>query len=476
MTTNIAWSAFPMTFSRRAFISSAATSLAFMGFQARAQDNASGASYRNQVEGYGPLRPDPKGMMELPDGFSYRVISQAGETMSDGFLVPGAFDGMGCFDLGGDRVALVRNHELDHDDVDAGPYGRGARLAGRMARGSVYDFTSGDVPLPGGTTTVVYDLKSGETVSQHLSLAGTAVNCAGGVTPWGSWLTCEETVRKAGKSVNKDHGYVFEVPSTAKGLVEPVPLKAMGRFKHEAACIDPRTGVVYMTEDVADGLFYRFLPNDRRNLAAGGRLQALGFVGVQSGADSRNQASRMIEPAGWLDARWIDLEGVDNPDDDLRRRGHAAGAAVFARGEGLWWGQDELYFTATSGGPKGAGQIFRYAPSAEEGQAGERDKPGRLQLFVESDDTRVLDYADNITISPQGHIVVCEDRYSLIKPNHIKMVTPQGKVFTLGRNVFKGNAEFAGACFSPDGQTLFVNIQWPGMTLAITGPWAAMKI
>ncbi|OYX93698.1 MAG: hypothetical protein B7Y78_07985 [Caulobacter sp. 35-67-4] len=142
----------------------------------------------------------------------------------------------------------------------------------------------------------------------------------------------------------------------------------------------------------------------------------------------------------------------------------------------MWWGRGELYFTATSGGPKAAGQIFRYVPSADEGQVGERDNPGRLQLFVESDNTRVLDYADNITISPQGYIVVCEDRYSLIKPNHIKMVTPQGKVFTLGRNVFKGNAEFAGACFSPDGQTLFVNIQWPGMTLAITGPWATMKV
>lgn len=466
-----------MSLSRRAFIASAATSLAFAGFSARAQDEALPDAYLNEVEGYGPLLPDPKGLLDLPSGFSYRVISQAGESMSDGLLVPGAFDGMGCFDAGAGRVALVRNHELGPTAFDQGAFGVGGRLAGKLPRDRAYDFTDRGLPLTGGTTTVLYDLKSGETISQHLSLAGTAVNCAGGITPWGSWLSCEETTLTAGLEIGKDHGYVFEVPAQSKSPVDPVPLTAMGRFKHEAACIDPSTGVVYMTEDVQDGLFYRFLPADRRNLAAGGRLQALAFTKADLDADSRNQENgETLKPGSWLETRWIDLDGVDNPYDDLRRRGHAQGAALFARGEGLWWGKGELYFTATSGGTVGAGQIFRYVPSPQEGQTGEADQPGRLQLFVESRNENVLDYADNITVSPLGHIVVCEDRYSETKPNHIKGVTPAGKVYTLARNVFRGNSEFAGACFSPDGQTMFVNIQWPGMTLAVTGPWTTVKV
>lgn len=472
---------FAMSFSRRAFVASAAASLAFAGFAARGaqaagEREARPESYLNEVEGYGPLVADPKRILDLPAGFSYRIISQAGETMDDGFLTPGAFDGMGCFDMGGGKVALVRNHELTLDMLDHGPFGYGGRLADRLPKGRAYDFSSNGLPLAGGTTTLIYDVRSGRTLGQHLSLTGTAVNCAGGVTPWGSWLTCEETVLAPKDGVGKAHGWVFEVPHGHKGLVDPVPLKAMGRFKHEAACIDPRTGVVYMTEDVQDGLFYRFLPNDRRRLAAGGRLQALALSGPLRDADLRNQEKGVMLASGvWSDVRWIDLDGVDNPHDDLRRRGHALGATRFARGEGVHWGRDELYFTATSGGAKAAGQIFRYRPCAQEGQAGEADQPGRLQLFVESRDPQTMDYADNIVVAPHGHLIVCEDRYSETKPNHLRGVTPDGRLYTIGRNMFEGNAEFCGACFSPDGRTLFVNVQWPGFTLAITGPWASVK-
>jgi secreted PhoX family phosphatase len=465
-----------MPFSRRGFLASTATSLAFSGFAARAQDGDQDApTYRNEIEGYGPLIPDPRRMLDLPAGFRYQIISQAGETMSDGFLVPSKADGMGCFPAGEDKVLLVRNHELGVLDHDYGPFGLGGRLAPKLDRSVAYDFHDGGLPLGGGTTTILYDLKSRQTLSQHLSLVGTVVNCCGGVTPWGSWLSCEETTLSAGLEVGQDHGYVFEVPSAGKNLVAPVALKAMGRFKHEAACIDPRTGVVYMTEDVADGLFYRFLPNDRRNLAAGGRLQALGLVEATTGGDTRNFEDKSFPPRGWKTTRWIDLDGVENPDDDLRRRGFEKGAALFARGEGLYFGQGELYFTCTSGGAIGAGQIFRYVPSPSEGQPGEKDQPGRLQLFVESADTQVLDYADNLVVSPWGHVIVCEDRYSDVDRNHLRGVTPEGRVYTLGRNVFIGNSEFAGACFSPDGATLFVNIQNPGITLAVTGPWASLK-
>jgi secreted PhoX family phosphatase len=392
--------------------------------------------------------------------------------MSDGLEVPYKADGMGCFPLSGSRVALVRNHELRPADLNYGPAGLQRRLSPRINKARAYDVAADGHALPGGTTTLIYDVARQALASQHLSLTGTAVNCAGGVTPWGSWLTCEETTLKAGKAASKDHGWVFEVPARARGLVEPVPLKAMGRFQHEAACVDPRTGVVYMTEDSfgTNGLFYRFLPSARGELAKGGKLQALGFRDAP-GADTSNQPQVLWRQGEWKEVVWIDLDGVESPDDDLRVRGKAAGAATFARGEGVHFGAGELYFTCTAGGAAKHGQIMRYVPSAGEGGALERDAPGRLQLFVESADEMIFDFGDNLTVAPWGHLIVCEDRYSAVKRNHLRGVTPEGKVYTIARNVFRENAELAGVCFSPDCSTLFVNIYWPGITLAITGPW-----
>lgn len=458
--------------SRRDLFGGLATSLAFSGLAlAQTVGEASSESYINQVQGYGPLLRDPKRLLDLPQGFSYQVISQAGETMSDGLLVPGKADGMGCFAAGGDKVLLVRNHELSPGDFDTGAYGIAGHLATKANTANVYDFHQNGLPLPGGTTTMVYDLKRRELVSQHLSLSGSAVNCAGGVTPWGSWITCEETTLKAGGMIGQDHGWAFEVPATARGPVEPVPLKGLGRFKHEAACVDPNTGVIYLTEDVADSLFYRFLPRDRRRPSEGGRLQALAFKDLP-GADTRNWKGQITWAQGdWEEAVWIDLDGVDNPNDDLRLRGHEKGAAIFARGEGVFFGKGELFFACTSGGAGGFGQMMRYAPSGAEGQPGEKDLPGRLQLFVEPKDGKVMNYADNIAVTPWGHVIACEDGSGPGRPNHLKGMTPDGKVYTLGRNAFRGDSEFAGVCFSPDGQTMFVNIQTPGITLAITGPW-----
>lgn len=425
---------------------------------------ATPGSYRNEIKGYGPLVPDPASLLDLPEGFGYRVISRSGSKMSDGLVVPGAMDGMACFDVGNGKVALVRNHELK-----AGAESKGAFAGGGKAdAGRIYDVGKSGQPLPGGTTTLVYDTVSGRVVSEHLSLAGTVVNCAGGATPWGSWLSCEEIFADVGKP----HGYVFEVPARAKTLVEPIPLKALGRFRHEAAAVDPRTGIVYLTEDRDDGLFYRMLPSRKGKLAAGGRLQALAFTDGDRGRDARNWRKDLPFASGaWRKTRWIDIEGADSAADDLRARGHQAGAVRFARGEGIHWGKGELYFTSTSGGAKKIGQIFRYVPSPREGQPSEADNPGMLQNFLESHDPLLLDFGDNITVSPQGHLIVCEDKSEDVHINHLKMITPRGKVFTLARNADSGSAEFAGVCYTPDGKMMFVNIYEPGYTIAITGQW-----
>jgi uncharacterized protein len=470
-----------MSFDRRRLLAGAAVTAAFGGFarRAAAQEADAAASYRNEVYGYGPLLPDPNRVLDLPAGFTYRIVSQAGQTMSDGLLVPYKADGMACFPLDAQRVILVRNHELKLTDKHYGPLGLSRHLADRLDATRAYDVDDDGFPLPGGTTTMVYDLKAGRLVSQHLSLAGTAVNCAGGATPWGSWLSCEETTLGAGMGSRKDHGWVFEVPARAKGLVEPVPIRGLGRYRHEAAAVDPRTGIIYLTEDGADhkGLFYRFLPNDRTDPHKGGRLQALGLREAPEGGDVRNFAG---DPVTWSvgerkDVVWIDVDGVDNPYEDLHLRGHRAGAAFVGRGEGIFLGKDGVYFTATSSGPQGCGQILRYIPSAHEGQAGEAGAPGSLQLFVEPTDAKVLDYADNIAIAPWGHVFACEDRYSDEDPNHVKAITPDGKVYAVARNAFAGNAEVAGVCFSPDGGTMFVNVYMPGITLAVTGPWGSFR-
>ena len=471
-----------MRLDRRGLITGSTAALAFSGLgrAAMAQSAAPAAQQGplNQVFGYGPLKPDPNRILDLPEGFAYRVIAQGGETMDDGLFMPGQFDGMGCFPAGGSRVALVRNHELKADSRSHrnwGPGGLNLERIGMIPADRAYDTYKNGRVLPGGTTTQIYDMATGRTVSQRLSLAGTAVNCAGGQTPWGSWLTCEETeATPETHDVTKSHGWVFEVPALDRGLADPVPLKAMGRFEHEAVVVDPRTGIVYLTEDKPDSLFYRFIPDRPGELARGGKLQAM-VIRDKRGADTANKTDRLWNVGDWLAVDWIDLHEVESPKGDLRMRGKADGAATVARGEGIHWGDGELYLTATSGGPIERGQILRYVPSRDEGRPGERRRPGRIQLFLESTDERVMNMGDNLTVTPWAHLLVCEDNYSPTNPNYMRGVTADGKSYAVARSAYVTNTEFAGVCLSPDGSTVFVNMQNPGITFAITGPWAAFR-
>jgi len=436
---------------RRFFLK--ATSSAFVGLSASGcitrPPLLADAPYTRAV-GYGALVPDAEGLLDLPEGFSYRVLSSLGDAMSDGASVPDKADGMGCFDLGDGRLALVRNHELVPTDAAGGPieYGFGKK---------------DDEWVPGGTTHVVIDARSLSVLDQFRSLGGTIRNCSGGVTPWGSWLTCEEAPtgpgQRYGEGLSRNHGWVFEVPADADGLVEATALTAMGRFNHEAACVDPTTGFVYLTEDRDDSVLYRFKPHVSGKLAEGGQLQAMQVIGVP---DLRNWSGRNIKVGAPTSVRWLDLDEVESPKDDLRFRAVAKGASLIARGEGIHMGEGEAFVCSTSGGDAGLGQIFRLSLS----DLGDSDQ---LELFFESVSHHQFNFGDNLTVAPNGHLVVCEDQYTASVDNHLRGITTDGYAYPIAR--LNLQTELAGACFSPDGKVLFVNIYAPTKTLAITGPW-----
>ncbi len=380
---------------------------------------------------YGSLQSDPRGVLDLPAGFSYVRLSETGQTMTDGYRVPGGHDGMAAFPGANGNTILIRNHELNPSSSTS----VGAPSSKKY-----------DTQGKGGTTTLV--VSSNRTLISHYgSLAGTYRNCAGGQTPWGSWLSCEESFEVG----NKKHGYVFEVPSSATGFVTPVPLVAMGRFNHEAAAVDPNTGYVYMTEDRSDGLLYRFVPNVRNNLSAGGALYALR---ITSRPKANTTTGFTVGQAFAVD--WVRITNPDPSSDTVRVAGFNLGAAKFARGEGIFYGNGDMYFCCTSGGSSGLGQIWRYTPATE-----------TLRLYIQPNNSGILDFPDNIVVAPNGDLFLCEDGGGT---DFIVGVTPSGTLYKFARNALNTN-EFAGVCFSPNGQIMFVNMQTPGITFAISGPW-----
>ena len=441
-----------MLLNRRNFIG--ATGAAFSGLLLNGCTGRSAplASAPSSFADYGPLVPDPAGMLDLPRGFSYRLLSSLGNAMTDGCTVPDKADGMGCFSIGNDEIVLIRNHELVPAD-DAG---------GVLAKG--FGTRDGAI-VPGGTTSIVLDATTLEVKREFRSLAGTIRNCSGGITPWGSWLTCEEAPtgpgQRFGEGLAENHGWVFEVPANATGLIDAVPLKAMGRFNHEAACVDPRTGIVYLSEDRDDSVLYRFVPTTPGRLGDGGLLQAMVVEGL---SDTRNWTSADMAVGSRHTVRWIDCDDVGSPNDDLRSRAAAKGAALVARGEGIHTGTDEIFVCSTNGGQRKLGQILRLVP----GTGGE---PDQIELFFESQSKDQFNYGDNLTVGPNGHLIVCEDQYTEVVDNHLRGITPDGRAYTLGR--LRMQTELAGGCFSPDGKWFFVNAYSPTRTLAITGPWAA---
>ncbi|WP_151773932.1 alkaline phosphatase PhoX [Streptomyces abyssomicinicus] len=413
--------------------------------------------------GYGPLTPDPHGLLDLPKGFSYRVLSREGEALRSGEgQVPSHCDGMTALPGRKGRVHLVRNHENRTT----------AALGVPTVEGLTYDPAA-----KGGCTLITLDGPDGAVVDERVAVAGTAVNCSGGPTPWGTWLTCEETEDKAGVAgYAKDHGFIFEVDPADPRRSGAVPLTAMGRFQHEAVAVDPVHGLVYETEDafVAPfGLFYRFLPDRPEgrlgSLRAGGRLQAMRVPDLPD-------LSVVDEPgASFGGVRWVDVPDPLAARTPTRLQDYGPGGVTRGQKlEGCYWGGRSVYFVssyARTGEGSGAdhhGQVWRYDPGAR-----------RLTLVIVfgpgSDVQLPGESPDNICLAPGGSLMVCEDGSGA---QHVHGVTRRGEVYTLARNAQNIGTEeapewgeFAGVAFSPDGGTMYVNCYDPGTTFAVTGPW-----
>ncbi|MEV0117600.1 alkaline phosphatase PhoX [Streptomyces sp. NPDC050844] len=412
--------------------------------------------------GYGPLVPDPAGLLDLPKGFRYKVLSrEGGELPSGEGKVPSNFDGMDAFRGKRGGVHLVRNHENRHNGKTPVP----------TVEGLTYD------PMgKGGCTVLSLDARN-NVIGERVGIAGTAVNCAGGPTPWGTWLTCEENEDKAGTNgYTKDHGFIFEVDPVDPRRTGAVPLTAMGRFQHEAIAVDPKRGIVYETEDAFQkpfGLFYRFLPNKpeggRGSLRAGGKLQAMRVPGVP------DLSAVQETGASFNGIEWVDVPDPLAAQTPIRLQDFGPKGITHAQKlEGCYWGGSCVYFvssfahSAEGSAADHFGQVWRYDPSKR-----------RLTLvIVFGPDTDIQlpgESPDNICLAPSGGLMVCEDGGGV---QHVYGLTRHGEVYAMARNRQDIGTpeepewgEFAGVSFSPDHDTMYVNCYNPGTTFAVTGPW-----
>ncbi|MGH3712187.1 MAG: PhoX family protein [Micromonosporaceae bacterium] len=467
----------------------------FAGFVARAAMAGEGRQAPHAVLGPVADLRDGQVRLWLPEGFAYRSFHDtdgAPVVLGDGTVLPGRHDGMAALPAPDGNVWLVRNHEVN-GNVPGGAFGPGTPYDGAAL---------------GGTTTILVTPR-GEVLDAYTSLNGTQMNCSGGPMPWGAWVTCEETVN--GPDVGADftnrpnvdleqrHGFIFEVP--AGGQSDREPITQAGRFAHEAVAFDPKEGALYLTEDnfgFPSG-FYRYLPSanpmSSGRLGNDGRLQMLAVVGAPNAHLEATQFPRATYRVEWVD---IDdpapsfpyTPGEPAPTSNneaivyVGNQGFSQGAAYFSRLEGCVHDHGVVYFCSTQGGGpaetdfgpigdgygNGFGQIWAYHTRSQ-----------LLQLVYQSPDQDTLDLPDNVTTSARGTLVLCEDSSG---DNYLRGLSRGGQIFDIALNRLHSASgaprfgdEFAGSTFSPDGGTLFVNIQASkGLTFAIWGPWERIGV
>jgi secreted PhoX family phosphatase len=435
--------------------------------------HANGERRRGRRSDYGDVHPTPDEngdtILALPKGFKYVTFSKTGEEFGDGLVVPRNHDGMTCFGMRGDKVRLIRNHELRNQ---AGDFTLGVNGPASMRY---------DAKGMGGCMTLDFDTKRKRLVRQFISVGGTIVNCAGGLS-WrdAGWITCEETTAGVNNGYDQPHGYNFFVPSNADSTVAAVPFKAMGRFAHEASVADER-GLIYQTEDAGNTSgFYRYTPNNPWHFGHGGKLEMLAVKGNPTAELFAGQTVGARYAVEWVT--------IDDPDPALESgaprcftQGRGKGGAAFNRLEGIFRGEDgrSIYFLSTSGGVYG--QLWHYIPAD-----GDLQMEDQLVLVFESGSGGVLEAPDNLCLTPNGGALFCEDdavndsdthplAVGITDINRLIGLGPKGEPFVFAVNMLN-DSEFAGACFSPDGEILFVNLFGgsapnSGMTCAVWGPW-----